>query len=110
MGEHSGNVTDKQYSPTPPITARRQASSAVPSVLTAAISKVVRRGPLDSDDELSSARVALDKLEGTWNGAAVAITNLSKARRGEYMAENKEKNELICQHTHLQTKMSALNS
>lgn len=64
------------------MTARRQASSAVPSVLTAAISKVVRRGPLDSDDELSSARGALEKLEGTWNGAALAINNLSKVRRG----------------------------
>jgi hypothetical protein len=71
-----------QYSPTPPPTARRQAG-AVPHALTAAISKVVRRGPLDSDDELSSAKSALDKLEVTWAGAAGAIHNLGKARRGE---------------------------
>ncbi len=77
-----------QYSPTPPPTARRttSAASAVPLAFTAAISKVVRRGPLDEDDELASAKGALDKLETTWGGAAAAINSLGKARRGESIA------------------------
>jgi len=68
----------------PPPSARRpiSASSSVPNVLTAALSKVVRRGPLDEDDELQSAKGALEKLEGCWGGAAAAVGVLGKARRG----------------------------
>jgi len=74
----------KQYSPIPPPTARRPmtSSSAVPHVFTAALSKVVRRGPLDEDDELTSARGAVERLEERWGSAAVAVGNLGKARRG----------------------------
>lgn len=74
-----------QYSPTPPPTARRStsAASAVPFAFSAAISKVVRRGPLDEDDDLASAKGALEKLETTWGGAAAAINSLGKARRGK---------------------------
>lgn len=73
-----------QYSPVPPPTARRPAaSSTVPNVLTAALSKVVRRSPLDEDDELQIAKGALEKLEGCWGGAAAAVGGLGKARRGE---------------------------
>lgn len=59
-------------------------TSAVPHVLTAALSKVVRRGPLDEDDELQAARGALEKLEERWGSAAAAVGNLGKARRGQY--------------------------
>jgi hypothetical protein len=59
------------------------ASSAVPSVLSAALSKVVRRGPLDEDDELQSARGAVERLEERWGSAALAVGNLGKARRGK---------------------------
>jgi hypothetical protein len=58
-------------------------SSAVPHVLSAALSKVVRRGPLDEDDELQLARGAVEKLEERWGSAAAAVGNLGKARRGE---------------------------
>jgi hypothetical protein len=57
-------------------------SSAVPHVLSAALSKVVRRGPLDEDDELQLARGAVEKLEERWGSAAAAVGNLGKARRG----------------------------
>ncbi|KAK8844778.1 hypothetical protein IAR55_006628 [Kwoniella newhampshirensis] len=75
--------SDFGYSPVPPPSARRHASatSAVPGVFTAALSKVVRRGPLDEDDELQSAKVAVEKLEERWGGAAAAVGNLGKARR-----------------------------
>nr|XP_031862031.1 uncharacterized protein CI109_002444 [Kwoniella shandongensis]KAA5529103.1 hypothetical protein CI109_002444 [Kwoniella shandongensis] len=75
--------SDFGYSPVPPPSARRHASStsAVPGVFSAALSKVVRRGPLDEDDELQSAKVAVEKLEERWGGAAAAVGNLGKARR-----------------------------
>ena len=74
-----------QYQPIPPPSARRptSGSSAVPNVLTAALSKVVRRGPLDEDDELQSAKAALEKLEGCWGASATAVGALGKTRRGE---------------------------
>jgi hypothetical protein len=56
----------------------------VPSVLSAALSKVVKRGPLEEDDELASAKAALEKLEVTWAGAAGGINAMGKARRGEF--------------------------
>ena len=56
-------------------------SSAVPHVLSAALSKVVRRGPLDEDDELQLARGAVEKLEERWGSAAAAVGNLGKARK-----------------------------
>jgi hypothetical protein len=57
-------------------------TSAVPQVFTAALSKVVRRGPLDEDDELQSARGAVEKLEERWGSAAAAVGNLGKGRKG----------------------------
>jgi len=57
-------------------------TSAVPQVFTAALSKVVRRGPLDEDDELQSARGAVEKLEERWGSAAAAVGNLGKSRKG----------------------------
>jgi hypothetical protein len=76
-----------QYQPVPPPSARRptSAASAVPQVFSAALSKVVRRGPLDEDDELASAKGALERLEERWGGAAAAVGQLGKARRGERM-------------------------
>ncbi|WVQ94121.1 hypothetical protein IAU59_001199 [Kwoniella sp. CBS 9459] len=74
--------SDFGYSPVPPPSARRNtAASAATGVFSAALSKVVRRGPLDEDDELQSAKGALDKLEERWGGAAGAVGNLGKARR-----------------------------
>jgi hypothetical protein len=69
-------------------------TSAVPQVLTAALSKVVRRGPLDEDDELQSARGALEKLEERWGSAAAAVGNLGKARRGTYRMDHVETPEM----------------
>lgn len=73
-----------QYQPVPSPSARRptSAASAVPQVFSAALSKVVRRGPLDEDDELASAKGALERLEERWGGAAAAVGQLGKARRG----------------------------
>lgn len=62
------------------------ATSAVPSVLSAAISKVVRRGPMDEDDDLQMAKGALERLEERWGGAAAAVGTLGKTRRGEIRA------------------------
>ncbi|OCF34917.1 hypothetical protein I316_03464 [Kwoniella heveanensis BCC8398] len=74
--------SDFGYSPVPPPSARRNtAASTATGVFSAALSKVVRRGPLDEDDELQSAKGALDKLEERWGGAAAAVGNLGKARR-----------------------------
>jgi len=85
MGLRRRRKADLQYSPIPPPGARRPmtSSSAVPNVLTAALSKVVRRGPLDEDDELQLARGAVEKLEERWGSAAAAVGNLGKARRGK---------------------------
>lgn len=44
---------------------------------------MVRRGPLDEDDELASAKGALEKLEGNWGSAAASVNALGKARRGK---------------------------
>ncbi|ORX35138.1 hypothetical protein BD324DRAFT_634023 [Kockovaella imperatae] len=76
------------YNPVLPASARRQtsSSSAATNVLTAALSKVVRRGPADEDEELASAKGALEKLEGTWGGAATNVNSLGKARRAHAMA------------------------
>ncbi|WVQ82794.1 hypothetical protein IAT38_004926 [Cryptococcus sp. DSM 104549] len=73
--------SDFGYSPVPPPSARRPTSSS--SAVFGALSKVpfVRRGPLDEDDELQSAKVALDKLEERWGGAAAAVGAQGKARR-----------------------------
>lgn len=45
------------------------------------MTKVVRRGPLDEDDELSSAKIALDKLEERYGHAATCVSHVGKARR-----------------------------
>lgn len=75
---------NRQYNPSPPPSARRpaSASASATNVLSAALSKVVRRGPLDEDEELAGAKGALEKLEGSWGGAAAAVGALGKARRG----------------------------
>ncbi|WWC67336.1 uncharacterized protein I206_101244 [Kwoniella pini CBS 10737] len=74
--------SDFGYTPVPPPSARRSsAASAATGVFSAALSKVVRRGPLDEDDELQSAKNALDKLEERWGNAATAINGIGKARR-----------------------------
>lgn len=74
--------SDFGYSPVPPPSARRSAStSAATSVFTAALSKVVRRGPLDEDDDLALAKGALEKLEERWGGAATAVGAMGKSRR-----------------------------
>ncbi|TXT13152.1 hypothetical protein VHUM_01553 [Vanrija humicola] len=75
--------SDFGYQPVPPPSARRNggSSSAASQVFNAALSKVVRRGPLDDDDEIQSARLALEKLEPAWTNAATAIGNLGKARK-----------------------------
>lgn len=75
---------NEQYNPAPPPTLKRptSATSAATGVFSAALSKVVKRGPLDEDEELAGAKGALEKLEGNWGGAAAAVGNLGKARRG----------------------------
>ncbi|OCF60171.1 hypothetical protein L486_02851 [Kwoniella mangroviensis CBS 10435] len=74
--------SDFGYTPVPPPSARKSsAASAATGVFSAALSKVVRRGPLDEDDELQSAKNALDKLEERWGAAATAINGIGKARR-----------------------------
>ncbi|BEI83821.1 hypothetical protein CcaverHIS002_0404250 [Cutaneotrichosporon cavernicola] len=74
--------SDFGYNPIPPPSARKQSTGgAATSVLTAALSKVVRRGPLDEDDEIMSARTTLERLEPAWAAAANSIGNLSKARK-----------------------------
>ncbi|GMK58764.1 hypothetical protein CspeluHIS016_0602060 [Cutaneotrichosporon spelunceum] len=74
--------SDFGYNPIPPLSARKQTSGGgATSVLTAALSKVVRRGPLDEDDEIMSARTTLERLEPAWAAAANSIGNLSKARK-----------------------------
>ncbi|ODN73778.1 hypothetical protein L202_07306 [Cryptococcus amylolentus CBS 6039] len=65
------------YNPITPQNARRAGSSTVLSALT----KVVRRGPLDEDDELASAKIALEKLEERYAQAATCVNQLGKARR-----------------------------
>ncbi|ODN89723.1 hypothetical protein L198_06417 [Cryptococcus wingfieldii CBS 7118] len=65
------------YNPITPQSARRAGSSTVLSALT----KVVRRGPLDEDDELASAKIALEKLEERYAQAATCVNQLGKARR-----------------------------
>ena len=74
-----------QYTPIPPPSARRpaSASASASNVLSAALSKVVRRGPADEDEELASAKGALEKLEGTWGNTAANVNALGKARRGQ---------------------------
>jgi hypothetical protein len=81
--------SDFGYQPVPPPSARRNgsSSSAASQVFNAALSKVVRRGPLDDDDEIQSARLALEKLEPAWTNAATAVGNLGKARKGEFRRE-----------------------
>ena len=37
---------------------------------------------MDEDEELAGAKVALEKLEGSWGGAAAVVGALGKARRG----------------------------
>ncbi|KAL1407271.1 Vacuolar protein sorting-associated protein 17 [Vanrija albida] len=75
--------SDFGYQPVPPPSARRNggSSSAASQVFNAALSKVVRRGPLDDDDEIQSARLALEKLEPAWTTAATAVGTLGKARK-----------------------------
>ncbi|WVR03071.1 hypothetical protein IAU60_000060 [Kwoniella sp. DSM 27419] len=73
--------SDFGYQPVPPPSARKSSGASATGVFSAALSKVVRRGPLDEDDELQSAKGALDKLEERWGGAAAAVGNLGKARR-----------------------------
>lgn len=63
-----------------PVAPPKPASSGT-SVLSAALNKVVRRGPLDDDDELASAKVTLERLEPAWASAATAIGGIGKARR-----------------------------
>lgn len=72
--------SDFGYQPVPPPSSRRQGSSAGAS-FTAALSKIVRRGPLDDDDEIESARVTLEKLEPAWQNAASAVGNMGKVRK-----------------------------
>ena len=73
-----------KYQPVPPPTVRKAQTSAVPQVLTSAISKVIRRGPLDEDEELQGAKPALEKLEVGWAAAATSVGALGKARRGRF--------------------------
>lgn len=81
----------------PPPSVRRptSATSAVPNVLSSALSKVIRRGPLDEDDELQSAKGALEGLEIRWGGAAAAIGALGKARRGESLPRRLDSNCML---------------
>lgn len=60
-------------------------ASAVPNVLST-LAKVVRRGPLDEDDELQAARITLEKLEERWGGAATSVGGLGRARRALALA------------------------
>ena len=71
-----------QYQPIAPPNVRKAPAVAVPQVLTATLSKIVRRGPLDEDDELQGARPALEKLESGWGAAATSVGALGKSRRG----------------------------
>ncbi|XAO22443.1 hypothetical protein I312_101214 [Cryptococcus bacillisporus CA1280] len=64
------------YSPIPPPTVKRTQTNVL-----SALTKVVRRGPLDEDDELSSAKIALDKLEERYGHAATCVSHVGKARR-----------------------------
>ncbi|KGB75569.3 vacuolar protein sorting-associated protein vps17 [Cryptococcus deuterogattii R265] len=64
------------YSPIPPPTSKRTQTNVL-----SALTKVVRRGPLDEDDELSSAKIALDKLEERYGHAATCVSHVGKARR-----------------------------
>ncbi len=74
--------SDFGYNPIPPPSARKQTTgAAATSVLTAALSKVVRRGPLDEDDVITSTRTTLEKLEPAWAAAANSVGNLSKTRK-----------------------------
>lgn len=74
--------SDFGYNPIPPPTTRRQGpSTAATQAFTAALSKVVRRGPLDEDDEINSARSTLERLEPAWAAAATSVANLGKARK-----------------------------
>lgn len=74
--------SDFGYNPIPPPSTRKQTTGAAATqVFTAALSKVVRRGPLDEDDEIMSARTTLERLEPAWGAAANSISNLSKARK-----------------------------
>lgn len=74
--------SDFGYNPIPPPSTRKQTTGAAATqVFTAALSKVVRRGPLDEDDEIMSARTTLERLEPAWAAAANSVGNLSKARR-----------------------------
>lgn len=63
-----------------PVAPPRPASSGT-NVLSAALSKVVRRGPLDDDDELASAKVTLEQLGPAWQSAATTVGGIGKARR-----------------------------
>ncbi|KIR42274.1 vacuolar protein sorting-associated protein vps17 [Cryptococcus deuterogattii 99/473] len=67
---------DASYSPIPPPTSKRTQTNVL-----SALTKVVRRGPLDEDDELSSAKIALDKLEERYGHAATCVSHVGKARR-----------------------------
>ncbi|WVO15982.1 hypothetical protein L204_103647 [Cryptococcus depauperatus] len=69
--------SDFGYSPTPPPSARRPNSSTVLSALT----KVVRRGPFDDDDDLQSAKIALEKLEERYAHSAALVNQVGKAQR-----------------------------
>lgn len=63
-----------------PVAPPKPASSGG-NVLSAALSKVVRRGPLDDDDELASAKVTLEQLGPAWQSAATSVGGIGKARR-----------------------------
>lgn len=63
-----------------PVAPPKPASSGT-NVLSAALSKVVRRGPLDDDDELASAKVTLEQLGPAWQSAATSVGGIGKARR-----------------------------
>ncbi|KAK4685149.1 hypothetical protein P7C73_g5007, partial [Tremellales sp. Uapishka_1] len=77
---------DFGYSPVAPPSARRVAASSSVPLISAALSKVVRRGPQDEDEELHSAKGALERLEEKWGGAAAAIGNVGKSRRALALA------------------------
>ena len=81
----------------PPHSARKQTSStaAATQLLTGALSKVVRRGPLDDDDDLANAKVTLEKLEPAWQGLANSVGNLGKSRRALATATSEVGGKLI---------------
>lgn len=88
--------SDFGYNPIPPPTTRKQTTGAAATqVFTAALSKVVRRGPLDEDDEIMSARTTLERLEPAWAAAANSIANLSKARKALATAQAEVGSKLI---------------